>query len=63
MSRIDPVMTEYNLNYSQRSSPYGAVNTLSQLQQDRQCTYDVTLRSQLQQDRQCTHDVTLRRVS
>jgi len=44
MSSIDPVMTEYNLNYSQRSSTYGAVNSLSQLEQGRQCTYDVTLR-------------------
>ena len=38
------LMTECNLNCSQRSSPYGAVKTLAQLQQDRQCTYNVTLR-------------------
>ena len=44
MSSNDPLMIEYNLNYSQRSSPYGAVNPLSQLQQDRQCTYNVTFR-------------------
>ena len=44
MNSNDPLMTEYNLNYSQRSSPHGAVNTLTQLQQDRQCTctYNVT---------------------
>jgi len=44
MSSNDSLMTECNLNYSQRSSPYGAVNTLAQLQQDRQCAYNVTLR-------------------
>ena len=44
MSGIDPLMPEYNMNYSQRLSPYRAVNTLSLLQQDRQCMYNVTLR-------------------